>query len=106
MSHGGLCAGWSVEDVGSSELAGVGSGNFVEEEAAAAGAGADVDVDVDGAASALVVPVRNGRSNASLSLATFFGPKPGSCASCAASACAIFAKLCNVCMCVCIRLAG
>ena len=58
--------------------------------------GAIVGADVAGAvpASALVVPVRNGRSNASLSLETFFGPNPGSCASCAASACAILAKLC------------
>jgi hypothetical protein len=86
MSHGGLCAGCEV-DVGSG-LPGAGSGAFVEVEGAGAGA------DVDGAASALVVPVRNGRSKASLSLATFFGPKPGSRASCAASACAIFAKLC------------
>ena len=45
-------------------------------------------------ASAPVVPVRNGRSNASLSLETFLGPNPGSCASCAASAWAILAKLC------------
>ena len=88
MSHGGLCAGCEV-DVGTG-LPGAGSGAFVEVEGAGAGAG----VDVDGAASALVVPVRNGRSKASLSLATFFGPKPGSRASCAASACAIFAKLC------------
>jgi hypothetical protein len=87
MSHRGLCAGRSV-DVGS----GAGSGDFVEAEGAAAGAGAGADV--DGAASALVVPVRNGRSKASLSLATFFGPKPGSRANCAASACAIFAKFC------------
>lgn len=76
-------------DVGS-ELAGAAGGGFVEAEDAGAGAGADVD----GAASALVVPVRNGRSKASLSLETFFGPKPGSRASCSASACAIFAKLC------------
>ena len=87
MSHGGLCAGRSV-DVGP-ELAGAGSGGFVV-EVECAGAGTDVD----GAASALVVPVRNGRSKASLSLATFFGPNPGSRASCSASACAIFAKLC------------
>ena len=89
MSHGGLCAGCEV-DVGSG-LPDAGSGGFVVgAEDVGAGAGADVD----GAASALVVPVRNGRSKASLSLATFFGPKPGSRASCAASACAIFAKLC------------
>ena len=64
---------------------------------AGAGAGAAAaEVDEAGAvgASALVAPVRNGRSNASLSLATFFGPNPGSCASCAASAWAILAKLC------------
>jgi hypothetical protein len=96
MSHGGLCTGFSV-DVGS-ELAGVGSGDFVEAEdaGAGAGAGASAGADVDGAASALVGPVRNGRSKASLSLATFFGPKPGSRESCAASACAIFAKFCGV----------
>ena len=75
MSHGGLCTGGSV-DVGS-ELDGAGRDGFVEAEAEGAGAGADVD----GAASALVVPVRNGRSKASFSLATFFGPKPGSRAS-------------------------
>ena len=87
MSHGGLCVGCSV-DVGS-ELAGAGGdGGFVEAEGAGAGA------DADGAVSALVVPVRNGRSKASLSLETFFGPKPGSRASCSVSACAIFAKLC------------
>jgi hypothetical protein len=82
MSHRGLCVGCWV-DVGS-ELAGAGSGCFVEVEGAGAGAGADVD----GAPTALVVPVpvRNGRSNASLILATFFGPKPGSRAICAASA--------------------
>jgi hypothetical protein len=91
MSHGGLCGGCSVDVVGS-EFASAGSAGFVEAEAEGAGAGADVDV--DGAARALVVPVRNGRSKASLSLATFFGPKPGSRASCAASACAIFAKFC------------
>jgi hypothetical protein len=86
ISHGGLCAASWVE------LVGADSGGFVEAEGAGAGAGANVD----GAASALVVPVpvRNGRSNASLILATFFGPKPGSRAICAASACAIFAKLC------------
>jgi hypothetical protein len=51
--------------------------------------------DAAGAVSASpAVPVRKGRSNASLSLATFFGPKPGRRSSCAASACAIFAKLC------------
>jgi hypothetical protein len=92
MSHGELCAGCSV-DIGS-ELAGAGSGGFVEAEAEAEDAGAGAGADVDGAASALVVPVRNGRSKASLSLETFFGPKPGSRASCAASACAIFAKFC------------
>ena len=54
------------------------------------------DVDADGFASALDVPLRNGRSNASLSRATFFGPKPGNRASCAASACAILAKLCHI----------
>ena len=88
MSHGGLCAGCSVDD--GSELDGAGRGGFVEAEGASAGTGADVD----GAGRALVVPVRNGRSKASLSLATFFGPKPGSRASCAESACAIFAKFC------------
>ena len=93
MSHTGLCA-----DV-KSELARAraGSGGFVEAEGVGAGADAGVDAgaDVDGAASALVVPVRNGRSKASLSLATFFGPKSRSRPSCAgASACAIFAKLC------------
>ena len=86
MSHKGLCAKWSV-DVGS-DMSGAGSGGFVEAGGASAGA------NVDGAANALVVPVRNGRSKASLSLATFFGPKPGSRAICAASACAIFAKFC------------
>jgi hypothetical protein len=40
------------------------------------------------------VAVRNGLSNASLSLETFLGPKPGRRASCAVSARAIFAKLC------------
>ena len=45
-------------------------------------------------ASAVVVPVRNGRSNASFNRATFFGPKPGNRAICVASACAIRAKLC------------
>ena len=54
-----------------------------------------VEEDAGGAgARALVVAVRNGRSNASLSLETFLGPKPGRRASCAVSARAIFAKLC------------
>ena len=65
-----------------------------EDASADADADADVDVDADGPASALVAPVRNGRSKASLSLETFLGPNPGSRASCAVSACAIFAKLC------------
>ncbi len=69
---------------------------------AEAAAVAEVDADAEtawpspGAGSASpAVPVRKGRSNASLRLATFFGPKPGRRASCAASACAIFAKLCD-----------
>ena len=68
------------------------------------------DADAEGAgASALVVPVRNGRSNASLSRETFLGPKPGSRAICAASACAILAKLwvfVRVCPCPCQWHAG
>lgn len=109
MSHIERVAG--CEAVGESESAGgCGRGcgcGFVEAEVdvgadvddgVGVGAGAAAAVDEAGAAgaSALVAPVRNGRSKASLSLATFFGPNPGSCASCAASACAIFAKLCVV----------
>ena len=63
---------------------------------------AEIDADVDAAgpepepvvgSASPVVPVRKGLSNASFSLATFFGPKPGRRASCSVSACAIFAKL-------------
>ncbi len=93
MSHVGLGARRSVDVRFRSASAGAGGG-LAGAEGAAAGAGAGASADVDGAAGALVVPVRNGCSKASLSLATFLGPKPGSRASCAASACAIFAKLC------------
>ena len=91
MSHIERCAGCSV-DVRPG--AGGGGGSIEAEDADVGAANADVDADVEEAASALVVPVRNGRSKASLSLETFFGPNPGRRASSAASAWAILAKLC------------
>jgi hypothetical protein len=95
MSHIERCAGCSVD------VRPGGGGGSIKAEDADVGtanvdvdADADTDTDVDGAASALVVPVRNGRSKASLSLETFFGPNPGRRASSVASAWAILAKLC------------
>ena len=114
MSHGGLCRSSRAR------LAGAGSGEgelrsssmsqtapssparplllgSSVAEVESAGAGSTVVAVVAAAEAAgsasLVVPVRKGRSNASLSLETFWGPKPGRRSSCAALACAIFAKL-------------
>jgi len=100
MSHAGLSLCCCCEDaVAAGVRDPVSISRSVDSTAVAAAVdGALVVVVVVGAgASALVVPVRNGRSNASFNRATFFGPNPGNRAICVASACAIRAKLCLLC---------
>ena len=99
ISHGGLSLARlaAVAGSGEGELRSSSISQTVSSRAGAAGttgAGIADVVAVVGIASPTVVPVRKGRSNASFSLETFLGPKPGRRASCSASACAIFAKLC------------
>jgi hypothetical protein len=95
ISHGGLSlARLAGAGSGEGELRSSSISQTVSSRAGTTGgAGVAEVVAVAGIASP-AVPVRKGRSNASLSLATFFGPNPGRRASCSASACAIFAKLC------------
>lgn len=97
MSHTGLglrCCCCEVEAAAAGVRDSVSSSPSVDSTVAA--------VDVDGAVvvavavagtSALVVLVRNGRSNASFNRETFLGPKPGNRVICVALACAIRAKL-------------
>ena len=90
ISHGGLSLARLAAGVGSGEgeLRSSSISQTVSSRAGAAGttdAGIAEVVAVVGIASP-TVPVRKGRSNASFSLETFLGPKPGRRASCSASA--------------------
>ena len=96
MSHTGLglrCCCCEVEAAAAGVRDSVSSSRSVDNTVAAVDVDGAVVVVVVAGASALVVLVRNGRSNASFNRATFLGPKPGNRVICVASACAIRAKL-------------